>query len=295
MDDGVRSDMPTSHNPDPLQSRGLSGWKGHFFQNFTIVRRAMLLTANNLCVSYVAKEILHSISLTLGNGQLVAILGPNGSGKSTLLKALLGLIPSAGSIAWNGKDLRQWSRRDLARTVAYLPQSPSFESGQNVSDVLRLGRAPYWKILGLESERDLAVVQSIAETLDLVSLLDNPIEELSGGQRQRVFIGRCLVQEPAALLLDEPDTFLDLKHQSTLYALLGKLAREKNVGILLASHDINLAAAHADQLLLLSEGAIAAAGNADEVLQPSIIEKVYGLPMERIDRAGIISMLPARI
>jgi iron complex transport system ATP-binding protein len=253
----------------------------------------MLLSAKDISVSYGPRQVLRSVSLDLAPGQLIAILGPNGCGKTTLLKSLLNLIPSTGSIAWNDKPLRNWSRRALARTVAYLPQSPTYDPAQTVSDILRLGRAPYWQILGLESTHDLDIIQNTAQLLDLTDLLNEPIDNLSGGQRQRIFIARCLVQEPSALLLDEPDTFLDLKHQSALYQLLRKLTREKNLAVIVASHDLNLAAAHADGLILLDAGAIAASGTASDVLQPDLIAKVYGIAMERIDRAGVVSILPA--
>ena len=172
------------------------------------------------------------------------LLGPNGSGKSTLLRVLLGhMTPTAGSIQWEQRALKAYRPRDLARLVAYLPQSPVFEPGQTVVEVLRAGRTPYLSAFGVESAADFRSVFVVAEDLRIGDLLERPMEELSGGQRQRVFVGRALVQEPKALLLDEPSTFLDLRYQTELGQLLRRLAAEKGLAILAASHDVNLAAA----------------------------------------------------
>jgi iron complex transport system ATP-binding protein len=151
---------------------------------------------------------------------------------------------------------------------------------------LRLGRSPYWHAFGLETDHDLDVVEQVAELLELKDLLRRPMEQLSGGQRQRVFIGRCLVQEPRALLLDEPNTFLDLRHQVDLLRILRRLADQRNLTILMASHDLNLAGAFADRLTLLSQGRVVITGSPGDVLQSDTLEKVYGVAMQRIDRPG---------
>ena len=243
-----------------------------------------LLRAHNLRFAYGDRPVLRGVSASLAPGEVVALLGPNGSGKSTLIRCLLGQLDAEGDIAWDDKPIAVWRRRELARVVAYLPQSPAYDAGQTVADVLRLGRAPYWGAFGLESARDVQVVADVARQFDLHDLLDRPMDALSGGQRQRVFVGRCLAQEPRAMLLDEPGTFLDLRHQVEMLRLLRTLARDRGVGVLLASHDLNAAAAFADRLVLLEDGAVAATGDAATVLDPALLERVYGLPMERIER-----------
>ncbi|HTL30282.1 MAG TPA: ABC transporter ATP-binding protein [Tepidisphaeraceae bacterium] len=243
-----------------------------------------ILSADNLTFAYGDRPALRSISIDLAPGEIVTLLGPNGSGKSTLIKVLLGHLQGEGEIAWEDRPMRAWSRRELARRVAYLPQSPLFDAEQTVREVLLLGRAPYWIAFGLESQRDLEVVHDIAQSLALVDLMSRRMDELSGGQRQRVFLARCLIQEPAALLLDEPSTFLDLKHQVELTQLLRKLSREKNIAVLMASHDLNLAAAGADRLVLLNNGELVANGPPNDVLNPDLLSRVYGVPMERIPR-----------
>jgi iron complex transport system ATP-binding protein len=248
----------------------------------------MPLTAHQLQFAYVAERpVLRDVSLALAPGRITVLLGPNGSGKSTLLRLLLGhLAPSAGEVAWGERPLRAIRPRELARLIAYLPQSPASDPGQTVADVLRAGRTPYLGALGLESAEDLAVVRDAAARLHLTDLLDRPLDELSGGQRQRAFLGRALAQEPRAFLLDEPNTFLDLRHQADLWRLLRALAGEKNLAILAASHDLNLSAAFADELLLLHDGRLVARGAPADVLDAGRLSEVYGLPIERLDRPG---------
>jgi iron complex transport system ATP-binding protein len=249
----------------------------------------MILEATDVSFSYANRPAIREVSLSLSPGQIIALIGPNGSGKSTLIKALLGHLPASGQILWRGKQIRQWRLRDLARIAAYLPQSPHHEPGQMVSDVLRLGRAARWGAFGLESSADQRVTLDVARLLGLESLLDRPLEQMSGGQRQRVFIGRCLTQEPEALLLDEPNTFLDLKHQLELWHLLRDLARNKNLAVIVASHELNIAGAFADRLILLNEGQVAASDIPDAVLRPEILSPVYGVPIQRFgDQANPI-------
>ena len=245
-----------------------------------------LLTASGIGFAYGLQPVLHDVAVSLEAGQVVVLLGPNGSGKSTLVKILLGHLRASGSIAWEGKELHSWKRRELARRVAYLPQSPAWEADQLVADVLRLGRVPYWGPFGTESTRDVQVVRQTAELLELTGLMNRRLDELSGGQRQRVFLGRALVQEPRAMLLDEPNTFLDLRYQVEMGRLLRTLAREHSIGVLMASHDLNLAGMFADRLMLLSQGRIVASGPANEVFNAELLSRVYGIEMERIDRAN---------
>jgi iron complex transport system ATP-binding protein len=254
----------------------------------------MLLSVSHLEVSYTARAAIADVSFTLNAGEVVALLGPNGSGKSTLLRSLLGQHTSGGSVAWQGKPLAQWRRRDLAREVAYLAQIPAWEPGQTVGETLLLGRAPYQLPFGVESRHDLDVVADAARRLNLEDLLSRPLESLSGGQRQRVFVGRCLVQQPKALLLDEPNTHLDLRHQVELGKLLRLLAREHGLAVLMASHDLNLAGAFADRLILLSQGKLVADGEPGRVLNPQILQPVYGLPLVQMNgqERGIPVIVP---
>lgn len=251
-----------------------------------------ILQARGVTFAYGDRPVLREVSLTLAPGELVALIGPNGSGKSTLLRALLGHLLATGSVAWDDRALADWRRRDLARRVAYLPQSPTHDVEHRVIDVLRLGRAPYWSAFGIESARDGEVVEQVARRLALVELLSRRMDELSGGQRQRVFLGRCLVQQPGAMLLDEPNTYLDVRHQVEMTTILRELARDDGVAILMASHDLNLAAATADRLVLLKSGTVAASGSVDDVLEPELLSEVYGVRMRRITGSTTPVVIP---
>ena len=250
----------------------------------------MLLAASNLTFSYGARPVLRDVSLSLETGQMLVVLGPNGSGKSTLIKQLFGHLRGGGKIEWEGRALRAWARNALSRQIAYLSQHPLIEPGQTVADILRLGRSPYLGAFGLETAEDLRVVRNVAQLLQLEALLEQPVDHLSGGQRQRVFLGRCLAQEPRAMLLDEPMTFLDLQHQVELMRLLKSLCAQRKLGVVMTSHDLNLAAAFADQLMILSDGAVAASGGPEAVLREEVLERVYRLPMKavRIDDRSVI-------
>lgn len=242
-----------------------------------------LLHAANLSFAYNGKPAVADVSVELRAGEVLGVIGPNGSGKSTLIRLLLGsLQPQSGSIRWMDRELRRWSHRDLARNIAYLPQSPVADPQQRVVDVLRLGRAPYLGMFGLESDADLAIVREVAESLELSDLLDRPMDGLSGGQRQRVFIGRCLAQQPRALLLDEPNTFLDLRHQVDLCRRLAYLAHERSMGIMMSVHDLNLAGMFADRILLLHQGRRVADGPPADVLEPQRLSQVYDIDLESI-------------
>lgn len=242
-----------------------------------------LLNARNISISYGDRPALRGVDLSLCAGEVVALLGPNGSGKSTLIQSLFGHLQAAGEIEWLGVPLKKWSPRELAKKVAYLPQTPQHQAGQPVAEVLALGRSPYWAGFGLESSHDGEVVRRMAAQLSLNDILHRPMDELSGGQRQRVFVGRCLVQEPAALLLDEPNTYLDLKHQVELCQLLKQLSKTQSIGVLMASHDLNLAASYADRVVVMSEGEVAASGGVD-ALEPAMLTQVYGIDLIKLRR-----------
>jgi iron complex transport system ATP-binding protein len=257
----------------------------------------VLLTATDISFAYGDRVALRGVSVSLAAGEVVAVVGPNGSGKSTLIRALLGLHEiKRGAIEWEGKPIRAFPRRELARRVAYLPQNPSGDPDQTVADTLRLGRAPYLRSFGIESSDDGHAVIDVAGRLQLDDVLSRPLGELSGGQRQRVFIGRCLVQEPVALLLDEPNTFLDLRHQLDLLRLLRNLARERNIGVLMASHDLNLVGTFADRMMVLDDGAVVAQGSAMDVFRDIALGRAFGVQLEVWERgAGRAPFLFPRI
>jgi iron complex transport system ATP-binding protein len=246
-----------------------------------------ILNAVNLSFAYRDLPVLDEVDLTLECGQVVSILGPNGSGKSTLLKLLLGHLCGKGEITWDDRRINKWSRRELARLVAYLPQNPLIDESQSVAEVLALGRAPYWGAFGLETESDASTIRTVVEQLQIERPLWNRrLDQLSGGQRQRIFIARCLIQQPKVLLLDEPTNNLDLGHQLQLLTLLRELAHGQKLAVLMSAHDINLAADFSDRLVLLQEGKKLADGPPADILRSELLSNLYGIAMELVSRPG---------
>ena len=245
------------------------------------------LVVKDVGIRYGGRDAVVGASFTIGGPAVVAMIGPNGSGKTTLLRSLLGLVPSTGHIEWFSDSGAICDPRRLARHAAYLAQAPTAIAGQTVGEAILAGRyARRGAFDFTDTPLDESRVTAIAGELRVGDLLDRPLESLSGGQRQRVFLARCLAQETPTLLLDEPATFLDLRHQIELYQHLRRLAREAGKTILMASHDLNLAATHADRMLVMTEGRIVADGPPGEVLTTELLHQVYGVRMRRVDVDG---------
>lgn len=239
------------------------------------------LCLENLDVRIGSQSILTDISFKVHQSEIVAIVGPNGSGKSTLLKAAIGLLPSRGSIVWYQAGARQ-PRSRVQTSLAFVPQAPTIVEGLTVFETILLARSSRL----FPRRNDIERVEWVAGQLEVFDLLERRIETLSGGQRQRVFLARALVTGAPFLVLDEPATFLDLKHQIDFHRRLKKLTTELAKTVLMASHDLNLVAAHADRMILLHDGKIAAQGTPSQVLDPAIISRVFETPMKRIDVDG---------
>lgn len=245
-----------------------------------------LLSASGLRAGYGQREVLRGVDLTVSRGELVVVLGPNGAGKSTLARACLGLLPlGAGEVFLAGQPLARWSRRELARLAAWVPQSAEVGSGFSALELVLMGRSPRLGWWGLPSRADLERARAALSELALAHLESRSLAELSGGERRLVWLARALAQEPDLLVLDEPTAFLDLRHQ--LEALVRVRARvRQGLGALVVLHDLNLAAMFADRAVLLKEGAVLAAGPASEVLQTGKLEELFEVPMASEQAAG---------
>ena len=228
------------------------------------------------------------VSLTAQPGEVVALAGPNGAGKSTLLRATLGGERTSGGVAWFGRPFQAWRRRELARRVAFLGQTPAWPPGETAAHCLASGRSPHWGAFGVESDADRIAVETVAERLQLRPWLKRSLDTLSGGERQRVLLGRSLAQVhgsvPAALLLDEPDANLDLARRAELAATIRSLAAG-GLTIVLASHDLTLAAEVADRVVLLSGGRVIAQGPPAMAMTAATLTEAYGVPV-RLLRDG---------
>ncbi len=246
-------------------------------QEVNLERGRAVLEAVGVTFGYAKRPVLREVSVVCRAGEVVALVGPNGSGKSTLLRVLLGQLAGGGVVRWEGREVGKWGVKALAKRVAFLPQHPLWTPGQTVRDAIAMGRYPHLGVLGFESARDETVVRDAAMALGLEAETEREVETLSGGQRQRVFLARCLAQEPVALLLDEPDTFLDLKHAAAMAGTLRRLSRERNMMVLMACHNLHLAAAVAERVVLMDDGRVVAEGPPRAVITPENVGKVYGV------------------
>jgi iron complex transport system ATP-binding protein len=241
------------------------------------------------------RPVLRDLSLRIPGGSRLGLIGPNGSGKTTLLRAIAGLVPHQGEIRVGDAAGASLSRRELARRIALVPQSPAIPAGITVGDYVLLGRTPYIPYLGTESRRDLGVVVSVLDHLDLAALAARRLDSLSGGERQRAVLARALAQQAPVLLLDEPTTGLDVGHQQQVLELVDTLRHDLGLTVVSALHDLTLAGQFADQLVLLDGGRVAAAGPAREVLTERVIGRHYHASVRVLEDPGAgIVVVPVR-
>ncbi len=234
------------------------------------------LNARELTFAYNGNPVVQKVSLDLVPGRLIGVIGPNGAGKSTLVRLLSGLLrPDAGQVTLDGRRLQAWRRRDLARRLAVVPQSPLLPETFTAGEVVLLGRTPYLGLLGNESPHDQAVARRAMERTETWHLAHRLIGTLSGGERQRVVVARALAQEPSVLLLDEPTTHMDVNHQYGLIVLIRHLVRQDGLAALAILHDLNLASVYCDELVLLARGQIVAQGRPDEVLTQARVGSAF--------------------
>jgi iron complex transport system ATP-binding protein len=237
-----------------------------------------IIEVKNLSFSYSQTPLLSDLSFDVGSGSFLAIAGPNGVGKSTLLNLLCASIKAqAGSITLDRQSLESYTTETLAKQVAVVRQEfvPSF--GFSVLETVLMARTPYYGRLGFENEGDRQIVRHALEATDTAEFASRQLAQISGGERQRVFIARALAQQTPILMLDEPTSFLDLRHQVRIYDLLKQMQIEQNKTIIAITHDINLAAQYCDQVLLLGGDGQCYTGSPADILSPSRVSKVFGV------------------
>ncbi len=240
-----------------------------------------LLELRDLSAGYGDGFVVRGISLSLGPGEFVAVLGRNGSGKSTLLRAAQGFLRDVeGRVSLEGRDLFSLGRREIARMVAYVPQlsEPVFEF--TAGEVVLMGLyARQTRLQGL-GPKDAKAVDEAMHLTETAALAEKKMAHLSGGERQRVFIARALAQRTPLLLLDEPSLHLDISYQVELYGLLKRLQQDGRKTILAAEHNINLAAAHAERLVFLKDGAVVLEGSPAETVRAEVIRDIFGAEVD---------------
>lgn len=239
------------------------------------------LSARDVTFSYGKTEILKRVSAAISPGKLTALVGPNGSGKSTLLAALARFLsPSSGSVELDGRPILSQPTKAVARRLAILPQSPPLPEGITVFELVSRGRYPHSGLLGLWSAADLAAIDTAMGMTGVRDFADRPVSGLSGGQRQRCWIAMALAQETPVLLLDEPTSALDLRYQLEILVLLKTLSAQHGRTIVVALHDLNLAASHADHMIFFREGVVHGAGATRDVCTATMIEAVFDVAID---------------
>jgi iron complex transport system ATP-binding protein len=219
---------------------------------------------------------LHDVDLNVAPGEIVGLLGPNGSGKSTLIKVLTGVHRSyEGSATFDEREVREFPRRQLARQIAVVQQEPSFSFAFTALEIVLMGRHPHIAGLAFESRHDVDLAREALDRCGAAHLASRSIHELSSGERQRIVFARALTQQPRSLVLDEPASFLDIRHQVALYDIVRQQVADRGCSVLTALHDLNLAAEYCDRIYLLREGRIEAAGTTRSVFTYANLRRVF--------------------
>jgi len=237
-----------------------------------------IIEVGNLSFAYSQSQVLRELSFNVEQGSFLAVIGPNGAGKSTLLNLLCGALHSKhGSIKIDQAAINSYTAEQLARKIAVVRQEFVPVFGFSVIETVLMARTPYYNQLGFQSSADTEIANEALAATDTSRFSLRLLSQLSGGERQRVFIARALAQNTDILLLDEPTSFLDLKHQVDIYDLLKKMQIEKGKTIVTVTHDINLAAQYCDQVLLLGDNCSYRHGSAKDIFCAEQIEKVFGV------------------
>jgi iron complex transport system ATP-binding protein len=237
---------------------------------------------------------VHGVSTGVGRGEWAALIGPNGAGKTTILRALAGLVRFAGEITIDGRSVAASSRREMARRAAFVPQQPRAPAELTVAEYVLLGRTPHIGYLARETRADRLAAERAIARLSLRPFAERLLGSLSGGELQRAVLARALAQEAPVLLLDEPTSALDLGRQQQALELVDSLRRDAQLTVVSAMHDLSLAGAYADRLLLLDGGRIVADGSAAAVLTEARIASLYGASVQVLRADGQVFVLPVR-
>ena len=247
--------------------------------------RDSILEVEDLEFRYKDHDVLKNISLKVDSPEILGIVGPNGAGKTTLLRCIDRILkPARGRVMLNGLDIWSIERREVAKFIGYVSQPFNFTKA-TVFDIVFAGRTPHLSWFGKEENIDKVV--KILHLLDLGDLAMCNYSELSSGQQQKVLIARLLAQEPDFVMMDEPTSNLDIKHQLEVMEIIKNLVSKNNLRVIMAIHDLNLALKYADRVAMMKDGVICTIGNTNSILTPDIIEEVFEVEVELIDHDGI--------
>ena len=253
-----------------------------------------MIELRDVRVSLGGKPVVDGVSVTIAEGEWLALIGPNGAGKTTLLRAMASLVPFGGEIELDGRSVSELGRSELARYVAVVPQEPSTPPWMTVAEYVLLGRTPHLGPLAKEGRRDREAAARALARLDLLAFGNRRLGTLSGGEKQRVVVARALAQEAPVVLLDEPTAALDIGHQQQAFDLLDGLRAESGLTLVAAMHDLTLAARYADRMVLLDRGRVVVDGPAAEVLTEALLSEHYGASVEVVSVGGRPVVVPRR-
>lgn len=246
-----------------------------------------LIEVENISFSYRNKNLkdsvfnLDCINLSIKRQDFISILGPNGSGKTTLLKLLAGILsPGSGQVKLKDENYQKYSRRELAKVIAYVPQSLQVVFPFSIYEIVMMGRSPYLNILGFENDDDKKIVEEAIELVGISHLKNHGINEVSGGESQRAYLARAIAQCPEIILLDEPSSHLDIKHQLTFFNLIRKLNLEKNLTVVVILHDLNIAGYFSNRIILMKNGIIYKDDSVTNTITEENIKKVFEIDTE---------------
>ncbi|MBA2369209.1 MAG: ABC transporter ATP-binding protein [Candidatus Protochlamydia sp.] len=232
----------------------------------------MTLIVDNLTFRLKEKILLAAVSLKFKPGEVTAILGPNGSGKSTLFKTMAGIWPAvAGRVCWNGVDILKLPRKEISRTLSLVPQNPPLYFDYTVEEMVRMGGYSL-----SEKNQELTCLENVLKMTDLCQLRNRQLTQLSGGEKQRAYIARSLVTKSTILLLDEPTSHLDLRHQLEIWQLLRRLADEGKT-VVVAVHELSAVQHYCDQAVVIDQGKVAVTGPSDLVAAPDLLKNIFGV------------------
>jgi iron complex transport system ATP-binding protein len=252
-----------------------------------------MIELRDVSVRFGSVDAVRDVSLTVESGAWIALIGPNGAGKTSMLRAMCRLVSFRGEIALDGQSVRALSRRELARIIAFVPQTPVTPHELTVAEYVLLGRTPYLAYLGDESRADRLAAQRALDRLELRGFAERALGSLSGGELQRAVLARALAQEAPILMLDEPTTALDLGRQQQALELVDSL-RSDGLTVVSTLHDLTLAGQFADRLVLLDRGAVVAEGRPEDVLSVENLESYYDASVRVIEEDGRVFVLPLR-
>jgi len=251
----------------------------------------MQLEVKNLNFSYNNYSFLQEISFSLKKGEILSIVGPNGSGKTTILKCINKILNlKYGTILLGGKNVKNLSLKEISKHISFVPQNFSSAFTLSVFEMVLLGRKPYIK--WMVSSNDEAIVMNTLEMMEINDLSFRFFSELSGGEKQKVLIAKALAQEPDIIILDEPTSNLDLKHQFKIMNLLKKIIKEKNISAVMAIHDLNLALRFSDKIMMLKNGLIHAYGDINNILNEKNVKEVFGIDTVIYYHSGFPYIIP---